>query len=126
MKHSDLVATGSWFVNLGRSGSGARFIAVVERCRGGRLAIVVVVVAVEFCRFGCCGYVMARLSLATRNRIKKRKLVLVVMFWLDMLHITPAENIKLVEALVEYHHEKEDVDCTQIPTFGSNGEEQNV
>ncbi|KAK7821041.1 hypothetical protein CFP56_038141 [Quercus suber] len=32
--------------------------------------------------------VMACLSLATRNRIKKRKLVLVVMFWLDLLHIT--------------------------------------
>ncbi|KAK7852234.1 hypothetical protein CFP56_039820 [Quercus suber] len=80
---------------------------------------------------------MARLSLATRNRIKKRKLVLVVMFcWICctllvcfsiiMLYVeyhmesttlnfqdpskrkwTPVEDIKLVEALVEYRYEKE-------------------
>ncbi|KAK7854742.1 hypothetical protein CFP56_031083 [Quercus suber] len=31
---------------------------------------------------------MTCLSLATRNRIKKRQLVLIVMFWLNMLHIS--------------------------------------
>ena len=46
--------------------------------------------------------IMTCLSLATRNRIKKRQLVLVVMFWLNMLHIS-SMFFQLLCFIVEYH-----------------------
>ncbi|KAL0010653.1 hypothetical protein SO802_005761 [Lithocarpus litseifolius] len=55
--------------------------------------------------------VMARLSLATRNRIKKRKLVLVVMFWLDMLHIV-SMFFQLLCFIVEYRVRKRSLKAT--------------
>jgi hypothetical protein len=48
---------------------------------------------------------MARLSLATRNMIRKRKLVLVLMFWLDMLHVV-SMFFQLLCFVVENHFRK--------------------
>lgn len=62
--------------------------------------------------------VMARLSLATRNRIKKRKLVLVVMFWLDMLHIV-SMFFQLLCFIVEYRKRKRSLKATYGHDFHS-------
>ena len=62
--------------------------------------------------------VMARLSLATRNRIKKRKLVLVVMFWLDMLHIV-SMFFQLLCFIVEYRVRKRSLKATYGHDFHS-------
>jgi hypothetical protein len=45
--------------------------------------------------------VMARLSLTTRNMIKKKKLILVLMFWIDILSVVTF--FELLCILVEYH-----------------------
>ena len=49
-------------------------------CGGGRLAIVVVDVAVEFCRLGCCGY-GSRLSFYIYTRHTQRDSTLIFLFF---------------------------------------------